>query len=164
MSSQLQRLSIVSSAAFTDLPLVITCKSDGQKCSPVKFLACGSELHWLTFLSVWFARHSQISRLCQPVMRHEKGLKHTKTFFLQNVCFSSSSLTFMNNAFNTHLRFFSQKYARNKKERKFWPQGLLIAAFQQSYSQFGWKRPILEGSLIQNLPKPWIRLQVFFPE
>ena len=45
--------------------------------------------------------------------------------------------------------FFLQKYARNKKERFFWPQGLQIAAFQQSFSQCWWIRPILEGSLIQ---------------
>ena len=45
--------------------------------------------------------------------------------------------------------FYSQKNARNKKERNFLPQGLQIAAFQQSFSQCWWKRPILEVSLIQ---------------
>ena len=29
--------------------------------------------------------------------------------------------------------FFKQKYAHNKKERNFWPQGLKIAVFQQSF-------------------------------
>ena len=37
----------------------------------------------------------------------------------------------------------------NKKVRNFWPQGLEIAGFQQSFLQCWWKRPILEGSLIQ---------------
>ena len=45
--------------------------------------------------------------------------------------------------------FFSQKYARNKKEQIFLPQDLQIAALQKSFAQCWWKRPILEGSLIQ---------------
>ena len=44
---------------------------------------------------------------------------------------------------------FKQKYAGNKKERNFLRQVLQIAAFQQSFSQCWWKRPILKGSLIQ---------------
>ena len=40
-------------------------------------------------------------------------------------------------------------YAHNKKERNFWPQGLQMAAFQQSFSQRWWKCSILEGSLIK---------------
>ena len=52
------------------------------------------------------------------------------------------------------FKVFSQKYARNKKERNFLPQGLQIAALKQSFSQCWWKRPILEGSLIQKPIKP----------
>ena len=47
------------------------------------------------------------------------------------------------------IQDFSQKYACNEKERIFLPQGLQIAAFQQSFSQCWWKRPIFKGSLIQ---------------
>ena len=36
-----------------------------------------------------------------------------------------------------------------KKKKEIWPQGLQIAAFQQSFSQCWWKNPILERSLIQ---------------
>ena len=44
----------------------------------------------------------------------------------------------MKNTFDTNSRFFSsQKYARNKKEKKFWPQGLQIAAVQQSFPNVG---------------------------
>ena len=57
--------------------------------------------------------------------------------------------TFIKNAFDNNSRFFSQKYACNKKDRNVWPQGFQIAAVQQSFSQCWWKRPILEGSLIQ---------------
>ena len=35
----------------------------------MKLLASGSELHWLAYLSVGFARHSRLHRLCQLVMR-----------------------------------------------------------------------------------------------
>ena len=47
--------------------------------------------------------------------------------------------------FYTNTGFFSQKYTRNNKENKFRPQDLQIAAFQQSFSQCWWKRPILGG-------------------
>ena len=43
------------------------------------------------------------------------------------------------------FKILSQKYASNKKERNFWRQGLLIAAFKLSFSQCWWKRSILEG-------------------
>ena len=36
------------------------------------------------------------------------------------------------------FKIFSQNYARNKKERNFWPQCLQIAAFQQSFSKCWW--------------------------
>ena len=55
----------------------------------------------------------------------------------------------MNSAFATNSRFFSQKYAHNKKERNFLPQGLQIAAFQQSFSECWRKHPILKGLLIK---------------
>ena len=57
--------------------------------------------------------------------------------------------TLRKNAFITNSRFFLQKYARNKKKSKKLPQGLQIAAFQQSFSQCWWKHPIFDGSLIQ---------------
>ena len=46
------------------------CKSNWQICSSVKLLAFGSKLHWLSYLSVGFARHSLLHRLCQLVMQH----------------------------------------------------------------------------------------------
>ena len=49
----------------------------------------------------------------------------------------------------TIQEFFSQKYACKKRERNFRPQGLQIATLQQSFCQCWWKRPVLEGSLIQ---------------
>ena len=51
----------------------------------------------------------------------------------------------MNNVFDTD----SQKYASNKKEQTFCPQGLQIAGFQQSFAQCWWKHPILKWSLNQ---------------
>ena len=57
--------------------------------------------------------------------------------------------TFIKNEFDTNSRFVLQKCARNKKERNFGPQGLQIAAFQQSFSQCWGKCSILEGSLIK---------------
>ena len=47
------------------------------------------------------------------------------------------------------FKIFSQKYAHNKKERNFWPQGIQIAAFQQSFSQCWWNCSILEISFIK---------------
>ena len=76
-----------------------------------------------------------------------KHFKHTKTF--SRKIFLIFFSTFLENAFGTNSRFVSQKCASNKKGRNFGPRGLQIAAFQQSFSQCWWKRPILEGSLIQ---------------
>ena len=60
---------------------------------------------------------------------------------------------------------FIQKYDRNKKKSNFRPQGLQIAAFQQSFSQCWWKRPIFEGSLIKKPTLTMIYAQrFFFPE
>ena len=59
-----------------------------------------------------------------------KHFKHTKTLS-QNVF--NFFLTFIKNAFDTNSRFVSQKWACNKKERNFEPQGLQIAAFQQCF-------------------------------
>ena len=55
----------------------------------------------------------------------------------------------MKNEFDTNSRFFSQTYAQHKNKRNFGPQGFQIEAFQQSFAQCLWKRPILEGSLIK---------------
>ena len=46
--------------------------------------------------------------------------------------------------------FLSQTYAQHKNKRNVGPQGFQIAAFQQSFAQCPWKRPILEGSLIKH--------------
>ena len=59
----------------------------------------------------------------------------------------------MKTAFYTNSRVFPQKYACDKKERQFRPQGLQIAVFHQSFAQCCWKRPILEGSVIQKPTK-----------
>ena len=61
----------------------------------------------------------------------------------------------MKHAFDTDSRFFSQTYAQHKNKRNVGSQGFQIEAFQQSFAQCPWKRPILEGSLInKNLLKP----------
>ena len=62
-----------------------------------------------------------------------KHFEHSKTF--SRKMFLIIFLTFVKNAFDTNLIFVSQKCARNKKERNLGPQGLQIAAFQQSFSQ-----------------------------
>ena len=60
--------------------------------------------------------------------------KHTETFF-STKCFNFFFFfTIYENAFSTNLIFLHEKYAHNKKERHFLPQGLQIAAFQQSFS------------------------------
>ena len=61
-----------------------------------------------------------------------KPFKHTMTFFSANILFFLRS-------WKMHLipsqNFISKKYARSKKERNFWQQGLQIAAFNQRFSQ-----------------------------
>ena len=47
--------------------------------------------------------------------------------------------------------FISQKNAG--KKTNYWPQGLQIIAFQQSFSKCWWKRPILRGHSSKNLLK-----------
>ena len=76
-----------------------------------------------------------------------KPFKHIMTFFRQ-MFFNFFSPFIKEHCLPIH-NFFPQKYARNKKERNFRPQGLQIASFQQSFSQCWWIRPILKGSLIQ---------------
>ena len=71
--------------------------------------------------------------------------EHTKTCFRNYIFFFNIKKI----ALDTNSRFSSEKYAHNKKERNFSPEGIQIVAFQQSFSQCWWKRPILEGSLIQ---------------
>ena len=46
-----------------------------------------------------------------------KSFEHTKTFFGKMFLIFFS--TFIKNAFGTNSRFFSHKYAHNKKERNF---------------------------------------------
>ena len=52
-----------------------------------------------------------------------KPFKDTTPFFRKII---------IENAFNNNSRFCHQKYARNKTERNYGPQGLQIAVFQQS--------------------------------
>ena len=47
-----------------------------------------------------------------------KSFEHAMTF-LRKMHFFSFFSTFIKNAFDTNSRFFSQKYARNKKESNF---------------------------------------------
>ena len=63
--------------------------------------------------------------------------KHTKTFLTKCFFFFLFFKHLKKKAFVTNSIYFSQKYARNKKERHFSLQGLQIAAFQQSFSNVG---------------------------
>ena len=63
--------------------------------------------------------------------------------FITCIFLWEKNLELVSNAFFMNVFFYYFYFKKNS------PQGLQIAAFQQSFSQCWWKRIILEGSLIQ---------------
>ena len=102
------------------------------------------------FYEYWIQTKNILRKKVMVCLKGKNGvpLNTLKLFPAKCFTFFSSSI-FMKNAFSTNSRFFSQKYAHNKKEKFFWQQGLQIAAFQLSFSQWWLKGLFLEGSLIQ---------------
>ena len=129
-------------------------------------------LNWYQMHFFWMLKKNlkrkHFAEQSHSVFKGFKGgpFKHTQTFFfLFSVFCFLFFLPFIKNTFCINWKLFSEKYAGNKKERNYWPQGLQIVVFQQSFfSNLGEKVLFWRGHWSENLLKPWIRLQVFFPE
>ena len=87
------------------------------------------------------------------VLQGPKGgpFEHTKTLFSAKLIFLF--IFFLNNHKKCILYQFKTFFTKICKltKKNYWPQGLKIIAFQQSFSQCWWKRPILEGSFIKKI-------------
>ena len=129
-------------------------KTCGQKIS-FFFITCiflWKNLELVTNRFLRIMKRKLKKKMRKKIMVYSKGLKGAplntlKLSFLQNV-FNFFS-TFIKMLFISIQNFFDKHMQVIKKQINFWPQGLQIVAFQQSFSQCWWKLPILEGSLVK---------------